>query len=64
MQENPAVTIRELQEIVGLSESWVKKIIKQLRTEGVIKREGGAKGGRRLVMEKEYKRHLLQYFDI
>lgn len=64
MQENPAVTIRELQEIVGLSESGVKKIIKQLRTEGVIKREGGAKGGRRLVMEKEYKRHLLQYFDI
>lgn len=46
MQENPAVTIRELQEIVGLSESGVKKIIKQLRTEGVIKREGGAKGGR------------------
>lgn len=64
MQEKPAVTIRELQEIVGLSESGVKKIIKQLRTEGVIKREGGAKGGRRLVMEKEYKRHLLQYFDI
>lgn len=64
MQENPAVTIRELQEIVGLSESGVKKIIKQLRTEGVIKREGGAKGGRRRVMEKEYKRHLLQYFDI
>lgn len=64
MQENPAVTIRELQEIVGLSESGVKKIIKQLRTEGVIKREGGAKGGRWLVMEKEYKRHLLQYFDI
>ncbi len=64
IRKNPAVTIRELQEIVGLSESGVKKIIKQLRTEGVIKREGGAKGGRRLVMEKEYKRHLLQYFDI
>lgn len=64
MQENPAVTIRELQEIVGLSESGVKKIIKQLRTEGVIKREGGAKGGRWRVMEKEYKRHLLQYFNI
>jgi len=46
MRENPAVTIRELQEIVGLSESGVKKIIKQLRTDGVIKREGGAKGGR------------------
>lgn len=60
MQENPAVTIRELQEIVGLSESGVKKIIKQLRTEGVIKREGG----RWWVMEKEYKRHLLQYFNI
>lgn len=46
IRKNPAVTIRELQEIVGLSESGVKKIIKQLRTEGVIKREGGAKGGR------------------
>lgn len=64
IRKNPAVTIRELQEIVGLSESGVKKIIKQLRTEGVIKREGGAKGGRWRVMEKEYKRHLLQYFDI
>lgn len=64
IRKNPAVTIRELQEIVGLSESGVKKIIKQLRTEGVIKRKGGAKGGRWRVMEKEYKRHLLQYFDI
>jgi len=30
MQTNPMVTIRELQEITGLSESSVKKIIRQI----------------------------------
>ena len=35
MRLNGEVTMRELQEIVGLSESGVKKVIKQLRTHGV-----------------------------
>jgi Fic family protein len=44
-RQNPSVTINELQDITGLSESGVKKIIRQLRTDGIIQRIGGAKGG-------------------
>lgn len=42
---NPSVTIRELQEETGLSESGVKKVIRQLKADGLIQRVGGAKGG-------------------
>lgn len=45
MQQKSLITIRELQDITGLSESGVKKIIRQLRADGIIQREGGAKGG-------------------
>lgn len=45
IQLNPSVSIRELQELVGLSESGVKKVLRQLRNDGIIKRIGGAKGG-------------------
>ena len=45
IQGNPFVTIRELQDETGLSESGVKKILRQLRTKGIIQRMGGAKGG-------------------
>ncbi len=45
MRQNPSVTIRDLQDITGLSESGVKKNIRQLRAEGIIARVGGAKGG-------------------
>ena len=45
MRQNPFVTIRELQEATGLSESGIKKIILQLRTDNLIQRIGGAKGG-------------------
>ena len=45
MRSNSSVTIRELQDITGLSESGVKKIIRQLRANGIIQRVGGAKGG-------------------
>jgi ATP-dependent DNA helicase RecG len=45
MQRKPSVTIKELQDITGLSESGVKKVIRQLREEGTIQRIGGAKGG-------------------
>ena len=45
MQHNPAVTIKELQDITGLSESGVKKIIRQLQADGIIRREGSTKGG-------------------
>ena len=42
---NKHITIRELQEISGLSESGVKKIIRKLRENNLIKRIGGNKGG-------------------
>lgn len=45
MEGNPDITIKELQQIVGLSESGIKKIIRQLRAAGRIERIGGAKGG-------------------
>ena len=45
MRDNPVVTIKDLQAITGLSESGVKKIIRQLRAGGIIERVGAAKGG-------------------
>lgn len=45
MQDNAQITIKELQEVTGLSESGVKKIIRQLRAAGIIERIGGNKGG-------------------
>ena len=45
IKDNKAITIRELQEISGLSESGVKKIIRGLRQNNLIKRIGGNKGG-------------------
>lgn len=45
MQHTPSVSIRELQDLVGLSESGIKKVIRQLRERGIVKRIGGAKGG-------------------
>lgn len=45
IRQNPSITIRELQELTGLSESGVKKIIRHLRESGTLTREGGAKGG-------------------
>ena len=45
MQRNPSVTIKGLQDIAGLSESGVKKVIRRLRADGHVRRVGGAKGG-------------------
>ena len=45
LRHNPFMTIRELQGVTGLSESGVKKIIRQLKAEGLIRRVGGDKGG-------------------
>ena len=36
MRENPNITIKELQEITGLSESGVKKNIRQMREGGIV----------------------------
>lgn len=45
MRKNPLITIRELQDETGLSESGVKKVIRKLRNDGQIRRVGGTKGG-------------------
>ena len=52
IRQNPNITIRELQDIIGLSESGVKKILRKLRNDGIIKRIGGAKGGHWVVFSK------------
>ena len=51
MQKNPMVTIRELREITDLSESGVKKIIRQLKAEGILSRKGSDKAGMWVVSE-------------
>ncbi len=45
ISNNPNITIRELQDLLDMSESGVKKIIRQQREAGVLVRVGGAKGG-------------------
>ena len=45
IRQNPSVSIRELHDLVGLSENGVKKVLRQLRNDGIIVRVGGAKGG-------------------
>lgn len=45
IQKDPFVTIKELQEMTGLSESGVKKNIRQLPEAGLIHHVGGDKGG-------------------
>ena len=45
MRAQPDVTIEILQQITGLSESGVKKVIRQLRNNGLIRRIGPNKGG-------------------
>lgn len=43
--KNSVITIKELQEMTGLSESGVKKILRNLRAIGQIRRVGPDKGG-------------------
>ena len=43
IRQNPSVSIRKLQDLVGLSESGVKKVLRQLRNDGIIVRVWGAK---------------------
>ena len=52
MQRDPSVTIKGLQDITGLSESGVKKVIRRLRADGHVRRVGGAKGGHWEVIQR------------
>ena len=44
VSKNPNITIRELQDFLGMSESGVKKIIRKYREAGMLVRVGRAKG--------------------
>lgn len=52
LHQNPALTIKELEESTRLSESGVKKVIRQLREGGLIRRVGPNKGGHWKVIDK------------
>ncbi len=45
LKKNSTITIKELSEKTGLSESGVKRVLKKLKDDGVVKRVGGLKGG-------------------
>ena len=46
MQEDPGITIPRLAKVLGLSTRAVEKNIRHLKTNGVVRRVGAAKGGR------------------
>lgn len=45
MKENSNITIKELMEILSMSESGIKKVIKKLKDEGTLHRIGSLKAG-------------------
>ena len=49
MRENPAITVKELAPIVGLTEDGVRYHIKKMRAEGKLEREGSTKAGKWIV---------------
>ena len=52
IKENPKITRAELQNITGLSESGVKKILRQLQQKGLLSRIGPDKGGHWEIIDK------------
>ena len=53
LEKKPKISIKELQEITNLSESGVKKIIRQLRQDNQLQRISGEKGGYWQILEEE-----------
>ena len=51
MRENPAITVKELAPIVGLTEDGVRYHIKKMRVEGKLEREGSTKAGKWIVLK-------------
>lgn len=45
MRDNPQITISELSNIIGMSNSGIKKNIAKLKEDGVIERVGSDKSG-------------------
>ncbi len=52
IQSNPDVTIASMAEILGLSQSGVKKILAKLRKDKIINRVGSDKSGQWLILSK------------
>ena len=52
IKENSKITRAELQNITGLSESGVKKILRQLQQKGLLSRIGPDKGGHWEIIDK------------
>ena len=52
IKENPKITRAELQNITGLSESGVKKILRQLLQKGLLSSIGPDKGGHWEIIDK------------
>jgi len=52
MKENSSITIKELMEILSMSESGIKKVIKKLKDEGTLHRIGSLKAGYWQILSK------------
>lgn len=47
--DNPQISRQELADILGLSTNGINWQIKKLKAQGILKREGGRKGGRWII---------------
>lgn len=56
---DPDATVRELAEAVGVTERTAFRVLRDLETEGYIRREGTGRGGRYIVAEDMPMRHPL-----
>ena len=45
IREHPKISIREMQIVTGLTRRGVERNLRKLKSEGIIKRVGPAKGG-------------------
>ena len=50
IRENPNITIAALAQSIGVSQRTVSRVLKKLKDEKVIRREGGDKRGRWIIL--------------
>ena len=53
MRHTPAISTEEIAEVCGLTRDGVNYNIRKLKTKGIIRRQGGRKGGHWEVVEYE-----------
>ena len=53
IREYPKISIREMQIVTGLTRRGVEWNLRKLKSEGIIKRVGPAKGGHWEIIEKD-----------